>query len=79
MHLMTLPISAGVSGQAKFEALPFSSSPFQIQVFLCLVPPKHPANDADFPQLSLENQRVSSSHTYLGERSACAWFQRALE
>ena len=33
-HLMTLLISAGVSGQAKFGALPFSSSAFQIQVFL---------------------------------------------
>jgi len=69
---MTLPISAGVSGQAKFGALPFSSSAFEIQYFLQLVPPEHPAGDADSPQLSLESQRVASSHAYLGERSACA-------
>lgn len=76
-HLITLLISGGILGQAKFGALPFSNS-FKSR-FFWLVAPSSTWPATAFPQLPLENQSGSSSHTHPGGRSACVWFPPVLE
>lgn len=61
IHLMTLLISVGVSGQTDFGALRFSSSAFQIQVFLWLVPHQAPARWHRLPTALLGEPSIFKS------------------
>lgn len=69
-HLMILLISAGVAGQAKFEALPFCISAFQIQFFLWLVPPQAPSLWCRLPT-ALLREPTSIFESRLPRREVC--------
>lgn len=69
-HLMTLLISVGVSGQAKFGVLPFSSSAFHIQVFLWLVPRQAPGQRCRLPT-ALLGEPTSIFKSGLPRREVC--------